>query len=341
MDNVTFSFRKLILIFCFFGIFAATTQSKAEFKIIELPQQYDPILNQSFDIIPFSLVTTHDDLVYVSMQLGVRAYKISTGEFIKEITFPRSNKLCSYGLQNPNKIELSQDEKYLFVQAKCEILQVDIKTNTIQKVLFTLGEDGSATHSFAVSPDQSLLAVSTSHCIACIWDLKTNKLLVQFIPGFDKFGDLKFSSDSKMLLIAGRNMWFRSTNKLIKFKPYIKDIVLNNAGYVIEFLSNNKSFISAGVDRDVLQKNSITGDVIVRYKNGVRTDAFALSPDEKLLATGSYGDLKVRLFSVKTGKLLKVFEGHTKLIDTLVFSKDNKKLISGSPDQTIYIWNLN
>jgi WD40 repeat protein len=341
MDNALYTAKKWGLAFCLSVILGASTESKGEVKIIDLGQQYDSVTGQSFDIYPRSLQVSQNGLVYVSTPLGFRTYEISTGNLTQEKIFSPSGKRCSFGIYNRDKIELLHNKEYLVMQKNCQILQINTKTLTDEKVLFTLGEDGSSTNSFGISPDQSLLAISTDYCIACIWDIKTKKLIAEYKPGFDDYGDLTFSSDSKILLIAGRNSWFRDSNQLIKYKPYINNIILNNAGYKIKFLTDNKNFISAGDDRNILQKNVLTGKVNVRYKHGTRADTFAISNDEQLVATGGFNDSRIHLFNAKTGKLLKTFEGHTKLIYDLIFSKDNKKLISSSLDHTIRIWNIN
>ena len=233
MKNAPFTILKLIAILCFSSIFSTNTESKGEFKIIEMGQQVDPISKESFDLYTRSLVTSQDGFVYVPTLLGFRMYEILTGNKTKDISFPPTGKGCLASANNRGKIELSQNEKYLVMQAFCQIVQVDAKTGAIQRVLFNLDKDGFSTHSFAVSPDENILAVSTNYCIACIWNLKTNKLIVAYTPGFEKYGDLTFSSDGKILLIAGNNIWFQEKNQLKKFKSYIKNVILTNAGYNI------------------------------------------------------------------------------------------------------------
>jgi WD40 repeat protein/predicted Ser/Thr protein kinase len=64
----------------------------------------------------------------------------------------------------------------------------------------------------------------------------------------------------------------------------------------------------------------------------------ALSGDGKILASGSFGT--IRLWDVADGELkLDPIAAHNKWVGSLVFSPDGKTLFSGSDDSTIRLWN--
>ena len=64
------------------------------------------------------------------------------------------------------------------------------------------------------------------------------------------------------------------------------------------------------------------------------------SPDGKFLLESRTTWLKylITIWDVETGNDLETLSGHTKWIDTLVFSHDGKTLASGSSDGTILLW---
>src|SRR5262245_40669601 len=64
-----------------------------------------------------------------------------------------------------------------------------------------------------------------------------------------------------------------------------------------------------------------------------------LSPDGKLLATGSY-DSSIRLWDVASGNELRTFEGHNGAVFELAFRADGKVLASASGDRTVKLWNV-
>ncbi len=84
--------------------------------------------------------------------------------------------------------------------------------------------------------------------------------------------------------------------------------------------------------------------------------SFAYSPDSKYLATGSakkminatgrnndFGDVlgsEIRLWDRTNGNLIKAIPAHTGEIRSLNFSADGKRLVSGSTDSTLIVWDL-
>jgi len=63
------------------------------------------------------------------------------------------------------------------------------------------------------------------------------------------------------------------------------------------------------------------------------------SPAGSILASGSE-DMTIKLWDVKTGKLIMTLKGHRDDINSVEFSPDGKFLVSSSCDQTIRIWDL-
>ena len=69
--------------------------------------------------------------------------------------------------------------------------------------------------------------------------------------------------------------------------------------------------------------------------------AVAFSPDNKFLATGCNKAGKyAQLWDCETGKPVRVFEGHTKSVLSVAFSKDGKRLLTGSLDKTAALWDV-
>lgn len=72
---------------------------------------------------------------------------------------------------------------------------------------------------------------------------------------------------------------------------------------------------------------------------GIAASALAISPDRKWIATNG-PDNTVRLFNVVEGITGPTMTGHTDIVTSLQFTGDGLKLVSGSLDQSICIWNL-
>ena len=65
----------------------------------------------------------------------------------------------------------------------------------------------------------------------------------------------------------------------------------------------------------------------------------ALSPDGKLLATGSY-DQKIKLWDTATGEEVRTLTGHNGAVYGLAFRPDGKVLASASGDRTVKLWEV-
>jgi len=67
--------------------------------------------------------------------------------------------------------------------------------------------------------------------------------------------------------------------------------------------------------------------------------SMAISPDDMILATGSY-DQKIKLWDAETGKELKTLSGHNGCVFSLVFRPDGKILASAGADRTVKLWDV-
>ncbi len=96
------------------------------------------------------------------------------------------------------------------------------------------------------------------------------------------------------------------------------------------YSSNASSKNSNWVCRDIL-----TG-------HGDRVTSVAISPDGKIIASGSL-DTTIKLWDLASGKLLETITEHSGAVTCVTFSQDGQRLASSSanPDGTIKLWDVN
>ena len=63
------------------------------------------------------------------------------------------------------------------------------------------------------------------------------------------------------------------------------------------------------------------------------------SPANNQIVCGSH-DNSIKIWDIKSGKNIKSLGGHINVVSYVHLSQDGKKIISGSFDWTIRIWNL-
>ena len=91
------------------------------------------------------------------------------------------------------------------------------------------------------------------------------------------------------------------------------------------------------IESDESEQNN--QQLAVLLGNSVWIYSVAISPDGQILASGSY-DKTIKIWNLRTGKLLHILLGHAEAVQSVAFSPNGKLLASGSWDKTIKLWNL-
>jgi WD40 repeat protein len=147
------------------------------------------------------------------------------------------------------------------------------------------------------------------------------------------------------LIAAGRygKVDLRCTPHLIKYRTL--DGIHGNINAVVFTRDGNRLFTAAGqpgLSGEVQEWNvweTNETHLLIRsftaHKDAIY--AMALSPDDKILATGSY-DQKIKLWDAESGKGLRTLSGHNGCIFGIAFRPDGKILASASADRTVKLW---
>jgi WD40 repeat protein len=78
---------------------------------------------------------------------------------------------------------------------------------------------------------------------------------------------------------------------------------------------------------------------VIRYSPHGAVASAAVSPDGKLVATGSW-DHSAKIWDVDTGRAVHKLEGHAGYVNSVEFSPDGTELLTASDDGTARLWNV-
>ena len=179
----------------------------------------------------------------------------------------------------------------------------------------------------ALSPDGKILAHArtlpmTVNTTVYLYSTETGETLRTLKAFTDRITDLAFSPDGKT--IAGGNreaihLWDTLTGAQLGVCTPGR-LALRTTQV---FSPDSKILVSAA------------GGTVVKFSDGAVKTAGGGWLSE---ATSVHGGGSIQLWEAHTGDLLSTHTGHTDRVQTLVFSKDEKTLASGSADGTILLW---
>jgi WD40 repeat protein len=134
--------------------------------------------------------------------------------------------------------------------------------------------------------------------------------------------------------------------------PYL---MLDTGGHMavvkgIAFTPDGSQLVTASEDKQVRVWDWRSGKTlrIIRGNVGPATEGqiygMALSPNARWLATGGWMSIPgepghmARLYDFSTGKLVNLLKGHGSIVNTLAFSPDSRRLITGASDNAAILW---
>jgi small GTP-binding protein len=92
-------------------------------------------------------------------------------------------------------------------------------------------------------------------------------------------------------------------------------------------------------EADGVAARTKVAEKVNRLNSNSEIRAYAFTSDGKRALTGS-GDNTVRLWDVKAGSCLRVFEGHTNQVWSVAWSPDQHLALSGSDDNSLRLWDI-
>ena len=169
------------------------------------------------------------------------------------------------------------------------------------------------------SPNNKYILAKSDKTIY-IFDVKSGKQIVNLSSEEFNYFQPYFSPDSKNIITPYKNntaaLWNISTKKIMQvFKGYLN--VARNDGLKFKYTD----WTSLGILKYITMKPAI-----------------ALSPDGKYIVKGKIDSIAV-MIDIATGRIVKKFKGHSKMVFGFGFSSDGKILATCGGDKQIKLWN--
>jgi WD40 repeat protein len=199
--------------------------------------------------------------------------------------------------------------------------------------------------SVAFSPDERMLASSSTDHTIRLWSTKTGKCLQILTGHMHWVMSVVFSAQSDILVSAGFDRTIRFWNtqtgactQTWQVGQSICSIAFNPSGDVLA---------SGSIERTISLWDITTGECFQTFSGHTHfVWSVAFSPDGRLLASGSF-DRTIRLWDLHTGQCLQILQGHESGVFSVAFVpvtysplKNRQLLASSSADATIRLWDV-
>jgi len=172
-----------------------------------------------------------------------------------------------------------------------------------------------------------------------VWEIRNQSLVTHFKEHQSTITQLRMFNDDIHVLSASRDKRIFCWD-LRKERCISSHMVPMGGVNDVALQSNQSNFISVGSNKmitfwDIRQSKPIR---VQEYHQAFEPSCIAVSHNDRTFAVGGTDEV-VNLYDTSTGKLLSQGEGHSKPINSLAFSPDDKQLVSCGNDGCVFVWN--
>ncbi|CUA77855.1 Periodic tryptophan protein 2 homolog [Neurospora crassa OR74A] [Rhizoctonia solani] len=302
--------------------------------------------------------------------LGVRGMVAYSLDGTRIISYSQGGDLCLYDAQSATvalesqptligpirSIDISPDGKYIVSGSRDNMLHVWDAISG-QLILGPLTGHTGIVYFIRYSPDGSRILSCSYDGTLRQWDARTGYSLsvnnpivdiatpastIQYVPR--GFVSATYSPNNRSIAtVSVRSticLWDSVSGEIL-FGP----IESESKAISVEFTTDATTLISEW-DNNTDKKSSAQSGHLVHTicpPDSVSMTAFAFSPDRSCDVVADWGTYNLRLYKPNTQTEMETsgsFKGHTHKIESVQFSPDSTRIVSGSFDKTVHIWDV-
>lgn len=193
---------------------------------------------------------------------------------------------------------------------------------------------------FDPSEDEDVIISGSSDSSVIVWRFSTGQKL-HVIPMAHEESVLNLRFDKRYLVTCSKDkrikIWNRQTLTPLDedYPQIVQGTGARYPSYIIDTTTMEPSFLEAKIANGQVKTLNPYTHLMTLEGHAAAVNAIQISGD---LIVSASGDRLIRVWSVKTGKNLRVLPGHQKGIACVQF--DSKRIVSGSSDNSVRIYDL-